>query len=85
MAAPASAPAAGAAESITNNQSVGVNEGSVVKVHGKHLVILRRVRLFTVDADRYQLKPMASLGDGFCRGGPASAWGWAGRLPSALG
>ena len=85
MAAPASAPAAGAAESITNNQSAVVNEGSVVKVHGKHLVILRRVRLFTVDADRYQLEPVASLWGGFWRGGSAGARGWAGRLPPALG
>ena len=59
MAAPA--PAAGAAESITNNQSAGVDAGGIVKVHGKHPVILRRRRVFTMDVDRYQLKPVASL------------------------
>ncbi|MDR2625627.1 MAG: beta-propeller domain-containing protein, partial [Zoogloeaceae bacterium] len=34
-------------ESITNTQSAGVDEGGIVKLHGKHLVILRRGRLFT--------------------------------------
>ena len=37
------------AESITNTQHAGVDEGGIVKVHGKHLVILRRGRLFTVE------------------------------------
>jgi hypothetical protein len=36
------------AESITNTQHAGVDEGGIVKVHGNHLVILRRGRLFTV-------------------------------------
>ena len=83
MAAPA--PAAGAAESITNNQSAGVDEGGIVKVHGKHPVILRRRRLFTMDVDRYQLKPVASLWGGFGHGGSAGTRGWPGRLPPALG
>ena len=83
MAAPA--PAAGAAESITNNQSAGVDEGGIVKVHGKHPVILRRRRVFTMDVDRYQLKPVASLWGGFGHGGSAGDPGRAGRLPPALG
>src|SRR5262245_4068599 len=29
------------AESVTNNQHAGVDEGGIVKVHGNHLVVLR--------------------------------------------
>src|SRR5688500_12712990 len=32
----------GAADSITNVQHAGVDEGGIVKLHGDHLVILRR-------------------------------------------
>src|SRR5690242_3341878 len=35
-------------ESITNTQHAGVDEGGIVKLHGDHLVVLRRGRLFTV-------------------------------------
>jgi Beta propeller domain len=35
-------------ESVTNVQHAGVDEGGIVKVHGDHLVVLRRGRLFTV-------------------------------------
>ncbi len=35
-------------ESITNTQHAGVDEGGIVKLHGDHLVMLRRGRLFTV-------------------------------------
>lgn len=59
--APAAAVASKAAESITNNQSAGVDEGGIVKAHGKHLVILRRGRLFTVDVSRGQLTPVAAV------------------------
>lgn len=38
-----------AAPSITSNQSVGVDEGDLVKARGDTLVILRRGRLFTID------------------------------------
>lgn len=37
-----------AAPSITNTQEADVDEGGIVKVHGDHLVVLRRGRLFTV-------------------------------------
>ncbi len=37
-----------AEESVTNVQHAGVDEGGIVKVHGDHLVVLRRGRLFTV-------------------------------------
>ena len=36
-------------ESITNVQEQGVDEGGIVKMHGEHLVVLRRGRLFSVD------------------------------------
>ncbi|MES2973676.1 MAG: beta-propeller domain-containing protein [Pseudomonadota bacterium] len=55
------APAAAAAESITNSQSAGVDEGGIVKLHGRHLVILRRGRLSTVNVDRHALAPVASI------------------------
>ena len=35
-------------DAVTNVQHAGVDEGGIVKVHGDHLVILRRGRLFTV-------------------------------------
>ena len=60
-AAPAAAKAEGAAESITNTQTAGIDEGGIVKVHGKHLVILRRGRLFTVAIDRHQLAPVSTV------------------------
>ena len=34
---------------ITNVQTHGVDEGGIVKVHGRHLVVLRRGRLFTIE------------------------------------
>lgn len=75
MAAPApAAAAAGAAESITNNQTAGVDEGGIVKVHGKHLVILRRGRLFTVDVDRHQLLPVSSINAYAPDVNPSGAW-----------
>lgn len=49
------------AGAITNNQSAGVDEGGIVKLHGKHLVVLRRGRLFTIDVDRHTLKPVSSI------------------------
>ena len=65
---------ASAGESITNVQHAGVDEGGIVKRHGDHLVILRRGRLFTVNINDQQLKPV-SVVDSF--GGevdPGGAW-----------
>jgi hypothetical protein len=67
---PAAAPAAkaaaeSAADSITNVQHAGVDEGGIVKLHGEHLVILRRGRLFTVEVGG--LRPVSAV-DAF---GPA--------------
>ena len=68
-AAPAAAPMmeqlgtekAKADESVTNVQHQGVDEGGIVKVHGNHLVILRRGRLFTVAIGDGALKPISTL------------------------
>ena len=59
----ASAPAAKAdkQESITNVQHAGVDEGGIVKLHGNHLVVLRRGRLFTVAIGSGALTPISSV------------------------
>ena len=49
------------AESVTNTQHAGVDEGGIVKVHGDHLVVLRRGRLFTVAIGDGALKPISSV------------------------
>jgi len=46
-------------ESITNTQHAGVDEGGIVKLHGDHLVVLRRGRLFTVQVGDGALKPLS--------------------------
>src|SRR5436190_5749422 len=81
--APASAPAlaakeslaAGAtADSVTNVQHAGVDEGGIVKLHGDHLVILRRGRLFTVRVGDRDLKPVSAV-DAFAPDiNPGGAW-----------
>src|SRR6185503_18545795 len=50
-----------AAESITNTQQAGVDEGGIVKLHGDHLVVLRRGRLFTVKVSDGALEPISSV------------------------
>jgi len=47
--------------SITNTQTSGVDEGGIVKLHGDHLVILRRGRLFTVAIGDGALKPISTI------------------------
>jgi len=70
-AAPASMVAA-EADSVTNVQHAGVDEGGIVKLHGEHLVILRRGRLFTVAVN--DLRPVAAI-DAFGPGiEPGGAW-----------
>ncbi len=66
MAAKSAAPAAPSAgadkdESITNVQHAGVDEGGIVKLHGNHLVVLRRGRLFTVAIGSGALTPISSV------------------------
>lgn len=48
-----------AMEIITNTQTQGVDEGGIVKVHGRHLVVLRRGRLFTIEIGDKSLRPVA--------------------------
>ena len=48
-------------ESVTNVQHAGVDEGGIVKVHGNHLVVLRRGRLFTVAIGDGALKPISTV------------------------
>jgi hypothetical protein len=48
-------------ESVTNTQHAGVDEGGIVKVHGNHLVILRRGRLFTVAIGDQALTPVSKI------------------------
>ncbi|HEV2734487.1 MAG TPA: beta-propeller domain-containing protein [Longimicrobiaceae bacterium] len=50
-----------AAESVTSVQTEGVDEGGIVKVHGEHLVILRRGRLFTVRIGGDALEPVSAV------------------------
>ncbi len=48
-------------DSVTNNQHAGVDEGGIVKLHGDHLVILRRGRLFTVRIGDNALRPVDAI------------------------
>lgn len=76
MAAPAQAaapaPSDTGGESVTNNQVAGVDEGGIVKVHGDHLIVLRRGRLFTVRIGDTSLTPISRV-DAYPSGAPG---GW---------
>jgi len=48
-------------ESVTNTQHPGVDEGGIVKLHGDHLVVLRRGRLFTVKIGAGALEPISAI------------------------
>ncbi|MBC8007818.1 MAG: beta-propeller domain-containing protein [Prolixibacteraceae bacterium] len=62
------------ADLITNVQTAGVDEGGIVKVHGDHLVVLRRGRLFTVSLKSGGLTPVSAV-DAFGPGiSPDGAW-----------
>jgi beta propeller domain-containing protein len=50
-----------AQESVTNVQHAGVDEGGIVKLHGQHLVVLRRGRLFTVKIGDGDLQPISTV------------------------
>lgn len=63
-----------AGASITNVQHAGVDEGGIVKVHGGHVVVLRRGRLFTVRVAGGDLRPVAAV-DAFAPGiDPQGGW-----------
>jgi len=70
----ATADVAGAAESVTNVQTAGVDEGGIVKVHGNHLVMLRRGRLFTVAIGDKALEPVSMLDAYAPDMDPSGAW-----------
>ncbi|HEX8692910.1 MAG TPA: beta-propeller domain-containing protein [Longimicrobium sp.] len=57
----APATAAEEAESVTNVQHAGVDEGGIVKLHGDYLVMLRRGRLFTVRVGDGALRPVSAV------------------------
>jgi hypothetical protein len=75
-----SAPAAPAeaakfeADSVTNVQHAGVDEGGIVKVQGDYLIVLRRGRLFTVRIGDDSLAPVSEA-DAFGPDvDPSGAW-----------
>src|SRR5882724_11773406 len=61
-------------ESITNTQHAGVDEGGIVKLHGDHLVVLRRGRLFTVAVGDGALQPISSVDAFGPEINPRSTW-----------
>lgn len=61
-------------DAVTNVQHAGVDEGGIVKVHGVHLVVLRRGRLFTVAIGGGRLAPVDAI-DAFGPGvDPRGTW-----------
>src|SRR5215510_15742614 len=65
---------ASTAESVTNVQHAGVDEGAIVKLHGDHLVVLRRGRLFTIAINDGALTPISGI-DAFGPDiDPSSTW-----------
>lgn len=56
-----SAASFGGDDKVTNTQVAGVDEGGIVKVHGNHLVMLRRGRLFTVAIGEGALEPVSAV------------------------
>jgi hypothetical protein len=71
---PASSPAKDADESVTNTQHAGVDEGGIVKLHGDHLVVLRRGRLFTVKIGSDALEPISAVNAFGPDIDPANTW-----------
>jgi len=61
LALPAASAGADKQESITNVQHAGVDEGGIVKLHGNHLVVLRRGRLFTIAIGGGALTPISGV------------------------
>lgn len=61
-------------DSITNNQNANVDEGDIVKLHGEHLVVLRRGRLFSVALGQAGAAP-SSMIDAYGAGiDPGGTW-----------
>ena len=61
-------------ESVTNVQTAGVDEGGIVKVHGNHLVMLRRGRLFTVAIGDGALEPISAVDAYAPDADPSGTW-----------
>src|SRR5688572_10628296 len=61
-------------ESVTNTQHAGVDEGGIVKLHGDHLVVLRRGRLFTVAVGDNALRPISAVDAFGPEINPRSTW-----------
>lgn len=67
------APAA-ASDAITNVQTVGVDEGDIVKKQGDYLIVLRRGRLFSLDIGGGGLRARSAV-DAFAPGtDPSGTW-----------
>ena len=62
------------ADSVTNVQHAGVDEGGIAKLHGDHLVVLRRGRLFTVRIGGGELEAVSSSPAFGPDIDPAGAW-----------
>ncbi len=71
--ADAAAPGFAKNESITNTQHAGMDEGGIVKLHGDHLIVLRRGRLFTVSVRAGELRPVAMV-DAYPPGAEPAEW-----------
>ncbi|HKD14606.1 MAG TPA: beta-propeller domain-containing protein, partial [Candidatus Angelobacter sp.] len=61
-------------ESVTNVQHAGVDEGAIVKLHGDHLVVLRRGRLFTIAINDGALTPISGIDAFGPEIDPAATW-----------
>ena len=73
-AAPAQDKMASEAQSVTNVQHAGIDEGDIVKAHGEHLIVLRRGRLFTLRIGADRLAPVSMI-DAFAPDlDPRHAW-----------
>ncbi|ALN60068.1 hypothetical protein GLE_4727 [Lysobacter enzymogenes] len=69
-------PSAGSpsADTITNVQTQGVDEGDIVKKQGDYLIVLRRGRLFSLDTGGDRLRAVSSI-DAFAPGSdPSDTW-----------
>ena len=60
--------------SITNVQTIGVDEGDIVKKHGDHLIVLRRGRLFTIRIGGDTLRPVSSINAYAPDADPGGSW-----------
>ena len=74
MTAAKSVGAVAAAESITNVQTQGVDEGDIVKQQGDYLIVLRRGRLFTIRIGGDALEPVSTVNAYAPDVDPAGTW-----------